>query len=101
MTSRRLQGRVGNPFVRQGTIRDMATVAKKLAMIRSAVEEVEKAEDVISSSNKGSREWSKAVEKMNLAGKKGQEWCGEAVAILNGVKRKSEGYLRGLQNAAD
>ena len=79
----------------------MTAVAKKLAMIRSAVEEIRKAEDVMLSVPNGSMTWRKAVATMEQAAKKGQEWCGEAVADLNGVKRKSESYLRGLQNAVD
>jgi hypothetical protein len=96
MTLRWLQGKLEQPFVRQGTVQDMTSVARKFAMVRSATQEIARAEKVMMSQDDGSREWKMAGRDMLEAAKKGQEWCRDMISILNGIKRNSESYLRGL-----
>lgn len=80
------------PYVRLGTLRDMAAVARKLAFIRAAVQEIAKTEDVVIDPK--SPKWVSAVRGMVDAAEKGKTWCEETVAILNEVKRKSETFLQ-------
>jgi hypothetical protein len=101
MTLRRLQGRLEQPFVKQGTIQDMTVIANKLAKIRAAAQQIKKSEEVMLSKRTGQREWQGEVAVMVDAAEKGQAWCEEAIGILNGIQRNAEGYMRELDNASD
>ena len=88
------------PYVRVGTIRDMAAVAKNLGMIRVGIEEIKKIEDKIESESDPER-----VRGMNrsvgLIAFKVQEWSDDSIDILQKMKRNVEIYLRDLKNAID
>lgn len=101
MISRQLQGRSGNPFVRLRTIQDFSEVASKIAYIRESVSQIQESEAEMMSEETSESEWKNAVKTTGFAAKKGKEWCDDTIIVLNRIKRKSEGYLRELQNAAD
>lgn len=99
MSQRWLQSRHSQPFVRLSTIRDMTTVARKMAMIRAAVQEVVKIESQLLSSNPSRQVAIQGAEAIAKAAGSVGQWAGEAADILKAMRRDIEGYMRDLRNA--
>jgi len=72
----------------------MTEIARKIAMVRSAAQEIGRAEKVLADPK--SPKWKRAVEATVDAANKGRGWCEEMVAILSDVRHKVEGYQREL-----
>jgi len=90
------KGKVGPPFVRVGTIRDMSAVAVKLGMIQVAIRQIKESEEAMMDKDTSARDWKEAVYLTAKAAEKGKDWCEDTIEILNKIKRNSEAYLRSL-----
>lgn len=100
MSQRRLQSKHSQPFVRLGTIRDMTSVARKLAMVRAAVQEIGRIEGELLKV-RDERQTKKGLLAMAETALKAQKWSEEAVVTLQEIKRNVEGFLREARHGAD
>lgn len=101
MTRRSLQGRQEQAFGKLGTMRDMHTVAKKIGLIRAAVEAMQKLEVQLREQTGDKKAWRDTMvnigEVATMAGRASRE----AAIILRSMKVQVEQYLRDLKNASD
>lgn len=100
MSRVRLQSRDSQPFVRLGTIRDMTSVARKMAMMRAAVQEINRIEGELLK-NPTRQEFRQLLEDMVQAAQNARQWTEEVIEILKKITRNVEGYMRDLKNAVD
>jgi len=76
----------------------MASVARKLAMIRAGVQEINKIEIEL---QKGGIDPREAIQNVTDVVLKVKGWSGETTDVLKEIKRNVEGYLRDLKNATN
>ena len=88
-------------FVKLNTLRNMSLVARKMAMVRQAVQEINRVEGLLLRTGANNKEFIVAMGDMAEAAIQGSGWTKEAIAVLNGVKRDVEQYLRDVKNASN
>lgn len=94
-----LQNRRVPPLVRLGTIQDMSSVAKKLAIARKAVEGIRKIEDELMKGSDDVGYVQHHSEWIAVMAKNTSTEARESVVVLNRMRSDLEKYLKELKNA--
>ena len=93
MERKRLSKRHETAFVSLGTMDDMVLVARKVSGLKVAVEKIREVENLFLNGNLKSKG---PLYELAKAASMSAQWAGEAVDILEDVKRKLNAYLREL-----
>ena len=101
MTRRQLQSRQSQAFVKLGTIRDMNTVARNLALMRAAVQAMQKLEVQLQDQIGDKQKWRQTIENIVIVATDAGAASREAAAILRNMKAEVEQYLRDLKNGTN
>jgi hypothetical protein len=99
MSRIKLQGTVSLPFVRLGTIRGMAKVARQLAIAKQAVKTIREIEnELLAKSGEKTVIFKQKMETMaNLSRRAGMEAV-DAIDILKRMRTEVENYLKLLKS---